>query len=46
MVEKQIAKLFCEQRELYNKYYKYINLDFIKNNYTNVYRLFISIDSY
>jgi len=46
MVEKQIAKLFCEQRELYNKYYKYINLDFIKNNYTNVYKLFISIDSY
>ena len=46
MVEKQIAKLFCENRELFNKYYKYINLEFIKNNYTNVYKLFISIESY
>ena len=46
MVEKQIAKLFCENRELFNKYYKYINLEFIKTNYTNVYKLFISIESY
>jgi len=46
MVEKQIAKLFCEDKELYSNYYKYLNLEFIKTNYTNLYKLFISIDSY
>lgn len=46
MVEKQIVKLFCNNVELYNKYYKYINLDFIKVNYNNIYKLFITIYYY
>jgi len=46
MVEKQIIKLFCEDRELYNKYYKYININYIKINYNNIYKLFIIINNY
>ena len=46
MVEEQIIKLFCNNKDYYNKYYKYINLNYIKVNYSNHYKLFISIDSY
>lgn len=46
MVEEQIIKLFCEDKKLFTKYYKYVNLNYIKVNYTNHYKLFISIDSY
>ena len=46
MVEEQIIKLFCEDREYYSKYYKYVNLNYIKTNYTSHYKLFNSIDSY
>lgn len=46
MVEEQIIKLFCNDKDYYNKYYKYINLNYIKVNYSNHYKLFISIDSY
>jgi replicative DNA helicase len=46
MVEEQIIKLFCNDKNYYNKYYKYINLNYIKVNYSNHYKLFISIDSY
>lgn len=46
MVEEQIIKLFCEDREVYTKYYKYVNLGYVKTNYTNHYKLFTSIDTY
>ena len=46
MVEEQIIKLFCEDRELYYKYYKYVNLGYVKVNYTNHYKLFTSLDTY
>ena len=46
MVEEQIIKLFCADREYYSKYYKYVNLNYIKTNYTSHYKLFNSIDSY
>ena len=46
MVEKQIIKLFCEDRELFTKYYKYVNINYIKNNYNNIYKLFNIIDLY
>lgn len=46
MVEKQIIRTFCESRELYNKYYKYININYIKINYNNIYKLFIIINNY
>ena len=46
MVEEQIIKLFCEDRTLYSKYYQYLNLNYVKVNYTNHYKLFVSIDAY
>lgn len=46
MVEEQIIKLFCEDRTIYSKYYQYVNLNYVKTNYTNHYKLFISVDSY
>lgn len=46
MVEKQIAKLFCEDKELFTKYYKYVNINYIKINYNNIYKLFNIIDLY
>jgi replicative DNA helicase len=46
MVEKQIIKLFCEDKELFTKYYKYVNINYIKINYNNIYKLFITINNY
>jgi replicative DNA helicase len=46
LVEEQIINLFCKDRLLYNKYFKYVNLNYIKTNYSNIYKLFMSIDSY
>jgi len=46
VVEEQIIKLFCADKEYYSKYYKYVNLNYIKTNYTSHYKLFNSIDSY
>ena len=46
MVEKQIIKLFCEDKELFTKYYKYVNISFIKTNYNNIYKLFNMINNY
>jgi replicative DNA helicase len=46
MVEKQIAKLFCIDKSLFTKYYKYVNINYIKINYTNLYKLFNIIDLY
>jgi len=46
MVEKQIIKLFCEDKELFTKYYKYVNINYIKINYNNIYKLFNIIDLY
>ena len=46
MVEEQIIKLFCEDKNIFTKYYKYVNLNYIKTNYSNHYKVFITIDSY
>jgi replicative DNA helicase len=46
VVEKQIIKLFCEDRNLFTKYYKYVNISFIKINYNNIYKLFNIINIY
>jgi replicative DNA helicase len=46
MVEKQIIKLFCEDKNLFTKYYKYVNINYIKSNYNNIYKLFIIINTY
>ena len=41
MIEEVILNLFLNDRSLYDKYYKYINLQYIKDNFTNIYKLFI-----
>lgn len=46
MVEKQIIKLFCQDRELFTKFYKYVNINYIKINYNNIYKIFIIINNY
>ena len=46
MVEEQIIKLFCQDKKVFTKYYKYVNLNYIKINYNNHYKLFLCIDNY
>jgi len=46
LVEEQIIKLFCEDKYIFTKYYKYVNINYIKVNYSNLYKLFITIDNY
>jgi len=46
MVEKQIIKLFCEDKNIFTKYYKYVNINYIKINYNELYKLFNMIDLY
>jgi replicative DNA helicase len=46
MVEELIIKLFCDDRSYYNNYYKYINLNYIKNNFSNLYKLFLIVHQY
>lgn len=43
MIEYMILKLFIEQQDLYDKYYKYLKLDYIKINYPVLYKLFRSL---
>ena len=46
MVEKQIIKLFCKDKNYFTKFYKYVKLDYIKVNYNNIYKIFNIINIY
>ena len=46
MVEELILKLFIDNRNILTKYYKYVKLNYIKNNYTDIYKLFIIASKY
>jgi len=46
LVEELIIKLFCDNKDYYTKYYKHINLNYIKNNFTNLYKLFLVLHNY
>ena len=46
MVEELILKLFIDNRDVLTKYYKYVKLNYIKNNYTDIYKLFIITSKY
>jgi replicative DNA helicase len=46
VVEKQILKLFLDDRNLFTKYYKYVTLNYIKINYINIYKLFNILELY
>jgi len=46
MVEELIIKLFCNDRSYYDKYYKHINLSYIKINFVNIYKLFLVVANF
>ena len=46
MVEELILKLFIEERNVLTKYFKYVKINYIKNNYSNIYKLFIITNKY
>jgi replicative DNA helicase len=46
MVEELIIKLFCTDRTYYDKYYKHINLSYIKINFVNIYKLFLVVANF
>lgn len=43
MIEHNILKLFLEDNSLYEKYYSYLKLDFIKTDYPLLFKLFKSL---
>ena len=46
MVEELIINLFCNDRSYYDKYYKHINLNYIKINFVNIYKLFLVVANF
>tara|TARA_R100000742_G_C4274400_1_gene94347 strand:+ start:730 stop:1965 length:1236 start_codon:yes stop_codon:yes gene_type:complete len=46
MVEELIINLFCNDRVYYDKYYKHINLNYIKINFINLYKLFLVVANF
>ena len=46
MVEELVLKLFIENNKDFTKFYKYVKLNYIKNNYTNLYKLFLVVNKY
>ena len=46
MIEYSILKLFITDRNLYNKYGNYLNLQYIKDNYKDIYKLLLIINTY
>jgi hypothetical protein len=46
MVEQKLIKLFTHDRELWEKYYRYLDLTFVKNNYTLLYKIILTINNY
>jgi KaiC/GvpD/RAD55 family RecA-like ATPase len=46
MVEKQIISVFMKDRLCFTKYYKYVNITYIKNNYSSIYKVFSVLDRF
>ena len=46
MVEELIINLFCNDKSYYDKYYKHINLNYIKINFVNIYKLFLVVANF
>lgn len=44
MVELQIIHAFCSNQDYYNKYYKFVNTTYIKNNYPLIYKIFLMVN--
>ncbi len=46
MVEELIIKLFMTERTAYDRFYKHLNLSYIKTNFVSLYKLFMVIHNY
>lgn len=46
MVELSIINLFMKDKKDFTKYYKYVNINYIKNNYVNIYKVFNVLSIY
>jgi len=46
MVEELIINLFCSDRAYYEKYYRYVNLNYIKINFVNLYKIFLVVANF
>ena len=46
MIELQILKLLCNNRLVFNKYYQYIDMVFLKKTYPLIYKLFTVVSVY
>lgn len=46
MLEHAIIKLYITNKEYYNKYYNFLNIKYIKDNYKDIYRVLLCIDKY
>lgn len=46
LIEYNILKYFIDNKYNYNKYYNYLNIDYIKDNYKEVYKLLKVVDNY
>ena len=46
MVEFAIILYMINNRTVYTKYFSFVNLSFIKNNYKDIYKLFVAIDNH
>ncbi len=44
MIEKKILKLFVVNKDLHIRYFKYVNLSFLRDNYKLLYRLFFCLE--
>ena len=40
MIEKQLIKIFIDDKALYEKYYSFLNINYIRDNYKTLYKLF------
>ena len=46
MIELSIIKKFLDSSDDYNKYYRYTNIDYIKTNYKDIYKVIKTVEDY
>jgi hypothetical protein len=46
MIEYDILKVFINNKSIYNKYYNYIDFEYLKTNYSVLYKLYLTVKQY
>lgn len=46
MIENQIIKAFMLDKKLWDSFYRFVSLEYVRTNYPTVYKLFVSLNSY